>query len=196
MADEEDVVVVSINYRVSIFGFPGPPGQTQNVGLLDQRLGLEWARDNVEAFYGDPERITVFGQSAGGMSTDLIAYAYPDDPIAHAIIPQSGVITGTLPEVFSLVPVESNWYKASSNLGCGGEEAGEATIACMRSKSWQEIVAAIEPLQITALFRGFSPVPDNVFKNYASQGAAGQFAKIPVLTGTASDEAAFSSSSS
>ncbi|BDD56138.1 hypothetical protein MAP00_001612 [Monascus purpureus] len=61
----------------------------------------------------------------------------------------------------------------------------------MRSKSWQEIVAAIEPLQITALFSEFSPVPDNVFKNYASQGAAGQFAKIPVLTGTASDEAAF-----
>lgn len=55
------------SYRLNVFGFPGLPGMAQNVGLLDQRLAVEWARDNIAAFGGDPTRITLFGQSAGGM---------------------------------------------------------------------------------------------------------------------------------
>ena len=54
------------SYRVNVFGFPGLPGMAQNVGLLDQRLAIEWVRDNIAAFGGDPTRITIFGQSAGG----------------------------------------------------------------------------------------------------------------------------------
>lgn len=52
-ADEQDVVFVNFNYRLGIFGFPGAPGLTQNVGLLDQRMAVEWVRDNAEAFGGD-----------------------------------------------------------------------------------------------------------------------------------------------
>ena len=77
LADENDVVVVSVNYRVGIFGFPGAPGisnEARNPGLLDQRMGLEWVRDNIAAFGGDPNRIVVFGQSAGGASTDYLSY--------------------------------------------------------------------------------------------------------------------------
>ncbi|KAI3393956.1 hypothetical protein diail_3435 [Diaporthe ilicicola] len=95
LTDENDVVVVSSDYRVKIFGFPGAPGlQQQNVGLLDQRMALEGARDNVAAFGGDPSRITVSGQSAGGASTDHLSIMYPDDPIANGFIPQSGVASG------------------------------------------------------------------------------------------------------
>ena len=193
LADEEDVVVVSPNYRVSIFGFSGAPNQTQNVGLLDQRLALEWTRDNVEAFGGDPNRIIVFGQSAGSMTADLIPYAFPDDPIAHAIIPESGLITGFLPELFSssTFPVTSNWYAASKSLGCGGEEAGEATVECMKGKSTSDILKNIEPFQLTAIFSGFTPVFDNIYKNYATRGQAGEFAKIPMLTGHTSNEISF-----
>jgi len=57
LADENDVVVVSINYRLNIFGFSGAPGQPPNAGLWDQRLALEWVRDNAEAFGGDPSRL-------------------------------------------------------------------------------------------------------------------------------------------
>lgn len=49
-ADTEDVVIVSFNYRVNVFGFPGAPGITQNLGLLDQRLAVEWIRDNIVSY--------------------------------------------------------------------------------------------------------------------------------------------------
>lgn len=55
------------SYRINIFGFPGLPGMDQNVGLLDQRLAIEWTRKNIAAFGGDPNRITIFGESAGGI---------------------------------------------------------------------------------------------------------------------------------
>lgn len=64
IVDNQDVVVVSFNYRVSVFGFPGVPGVAgveQNPGLMDQRMAIEWVRDNIERFGGDPEKITIFG---------------------------------------------------------------------------------------------------------------------------------------
>lgn len=54
------------SYRVNVFGFPGLPGMDQNLGLLDQRLAVEWVQKNIAGFGGDPTRITIFGQSAGG----------------------------------------------------------------------------------------------------------------------------------
>ena len=67
-AAEQNVVIVSINYRLNIFGFPGAPGLRQNLGLLDQRLAIEWIRDDIHAFGGDPRRLVLFGHSAGGVS--------------------------------------------------------------------------------------------------------------------------------
>ena len=75
-AEQQDVVLVNFNYRLGIFGFSGAPGLTQNVGLLDQRLAVEWVRDNIAGFGGDPNRITIFGHSAGGASTDYYNYAW------------------------------------------------------------------------------------------------------------------------
>ncbi|WP_406063597.1 carboxylesterase family protein [Streptomyces sp. NBC_01077] len=68
LARDGDVVVVTFNYRVGIEGFGQIEGAPPNRGLLDQVAALEWVRDNVRAFGGDPERVTVFGQSAGGGS--------------------------------------------------------------------------------------------------------------------------------
>jgi carboxylesterase type B len=56
---------VTVNYRLNIFGFPGAPGETQNLGLRDQRAAVEWLRDNISGFGGDPEKITISGQSSG-----------------------------------------------------------------------------------------------------------------------------------
>ncbi len=64
LARRGDVVVVTINYRLGVFGFLG----TSNLGTLDQLSALEWVRDNIAAFGGDPANITVFGESAGGAS--------------------------------------------------------------------------------------------------------------------------------
>ncbi|WP_327287435.1 carboxylesterase/lipase family protein [Streptomyces sp. NBC_01198] len=68
LAREGGVVVVTFNYRVGIEGFAQIEGAPANRGLLDQVAALEWVRDNARAFGGDPDRVTVFGQSAGGGS--------------------------------------------------------------------------------------------------------------------------------
>ncbi|WP_285746594.1 carboxylesterase family protein [Lentzea sp. NBRC 105346] len=64
----DGVVLVTFNYRVGIEGFVQIPGAPANRGLLDQVAALEWVRDNIRAFGGDPDRVTIFGQSAGGGS--------------------------------------------------------------------------------------------------------------------------------
>ncbi|PGH10956.1 hypothetical protein AJ79_05202 [Helicocarpus griseus UAMH5409] len=193
-ADAQDVVVVTVNYRINIFGFPGAPGQTQNLGLLDQRLAVEWVRDNAKAFDGDPERITIFGQSAGSVAVDFWSYAWKEDPIVAGLISHSGT-------VFSF-PVNSeelatrHWYNASSLLGCGS--SGDV-MPCMRSKSAEEIkkaITEIPPPEGTSVARSqpvFQPTPDGivVFDDYENLSAAGKFAPIPYIVGHTDNEAGF-----
>ena len=76
------IVVVTMNYRLNMFGFlchpeitAENPDEPANFGLLDQRLAMEWVKDNIQAFGGDPDNITIGGQSAGGGSVlNHIAY--------------------------------------------------------------------------------------------------------------------------
>lgn len=86
----DGVVVVSVNYRLGAEGFLLLPGGTPNLGLLDQVAALTWVRDTVAAFGGDPDRVTVFGESAGAMSiATLLAMPAADGLIGRAIM-QSG----------------------------------------------------------------------------------------------------------
>jgi carboxylesterase type B len=88
--DNEDITLVSFNYRLNIFGQPNAPqfanaSQTQNFGLLDQRAAVEWVHDNIAQFGGDPERITIFGQSAGAVAVEAYSFAYPNDTIVKGL---------------------------------------------------------------------------------------------------------------
>ncbi|KAF2635669.1 alpha/beta-hydrolase [Massarina eburnea CBS 473.64] len=75
-ASLENIIVVSVNYRTNVFGFPISPAITnlteRNLGLLDQRAGLDWVQRNIAAFGGDPSRVTIFGQSAGAYAVDVL----------------------------------------------------------------------------------------------------------------------------
>lgn len=83
---EGDVVVVSVTYRVGIFGYLGPVGE-DNLGLRDQVLALRWVRDNIAVFGGNPDNVTAFGQSAGGHSVMSLMLCEPD--LMHRAIVQS-----------------------------------------------------------------------------------------------------------
>lgn len=187
LAALEDVVVVSFNYRLNIFGFPGHREGTYNLALLDQRLAIEWVRDNIEKFGGDSQRITLFGQSAGGASVDFQSYAYTEDPIASAFILQSGnIFSWSLPFQKSLV--NDAWYNTSRNLGCGDASSpGDEVLSCMRRKSPEEIYAAAPPAPISQVLGYFGPTADDVtvFSNYSERKPA----NVPILIGNNDFEA-------
>jgi para-nitrobenzyl esterase len=92
-----DVVVVTINYRLGIFGFAnlkeasgGRIPATGNEGLLDQAMALEWVQENIDMFGGDPNNVTILGESAGGMSIGALLALPEARGLFHKAIPQSG----------------------------------------------------------------------------------------------------------
>lgn len=93
LARRGDVVVVTINYRLGVFGFLdlGQPDLAEaNAGLLDQVAALAWVRDHIAAFGGDPADVTIFGESAGGMSVGTLLGCPAARGLFHKAIPQSG----------------------------------------------------------------------------------------------------------
>ena len=97
LAKKEDVVVVSVNHRLNIFGFlhladigGSKWRNSTNVGLQDLVATLEWIRDNIENFGGDPERVTIFGQSGGGGKTTTVMAMPSAEGLFHRSIAQSG----------------------------------------------------------------------------------------------------------
>uniref|UniRef100_A0A915ATG3 Carboxylesterase type B domain-containing protein n=2 Tax=Parascaris univalens TaxID=6257 RepID=A0A915ATG3_PARUN len=87
-----DVVVVTIQYRLGLLGFftTGDEICPGNLGLWDQTLALKWIQENVSAFNGDPNRVTVFGQSAGGASVDLLSLSPHSSHLFQQVIPMAG----------------------------------------------------------------------------------------------------------
>ena len=94
-----DLVVVTLNYRISAFGFLNANNKHQapnNVGLLDQRLAMEWVQQNIKQFGGDPQQVTLFGESAGGHSVGLHLISPDSFKLFRRAIMQSGVPTSHL----------------------------------------------------------------------------------------------------
>jgi para-nitrobenzyl esterase len=91
LARRGDVVVVTINYRLGALGFLDlAEDGDANAGLLDQIAALEWVRDNIARFGGDPGNVTIFGESAGGMSVGTLMGTPAARGLFHRAIPQSG----------------------------------------------------------------------------------------------------------
>lgn len=185
-------IVVTVNYRVNIFGFPNAPGlEEQNLGILDQRMALEWVRDNIGAFGGDAYAITQWGQSAGSMSTDVHAHAFYEDPIANAYFLMSGT-------VFSASAAEmtfSNFTFVAQHFGCnlGGKNSSATMLDCMRKIPYEEISEYVGQYgdSGTAPVLSFIPVVDEriVFSDYAGRANAGQVARLPVILSNTANEA-------
>src|SRR5262249_11157088 len=97
LVERGDVVLVTINYRLGVFGFLNLADiggrdyeASSNCGLLDQVAALEWVRDNIDRFGGDPNNVTVFGESAGGISICCLLAMARARGLFHRAIVQSG----------------------------------------------------------------------------------------------------------
>ncbi|KAL0955512.1 hypothetical protein HGRIS_001751 [Hohenbuehelia grisea] len=167
--------------RLSLFGYPhaaelAEAGQTQNLGLLDTRAAVEWLRNNVARFGGDPSKITLGGESVGGEMTNQYLSAFPRDPLIRGAIMQSADTSQPMWQLNDQIG------KIAADLSC---PTGRGQLDCLRSKSGLE-------LQRVLLLTGtqFQPVIDNitVFKDYVKQTKEGRTARIPLLVGTNKDE--------
>lgn len=159
--------------------------------MLDQRAAVEWVQNNIAAFGGDPNRITLFGQSAGAASIDFYTYAWTEDPIANAFIAESG----TSLAFSNPTPLNNTatWFNASMKLGCGGASVDvEQSIACVRTKNFTDVLAATTVSSpLAAVLGQFGPTVDNqvVFSDYDVRGPAGNFIQRPYLIGNNNYEA-------
>ncbi|KAK0613552.1 carboxylesterase [Immersiella caudata] len=188
LVDEDDVVVVTFNYRISIFGFPGNPSTPNNLGMLDHRLAVEWVHDNIANFGGDPNRITLFGQSAGAASVDYYSYAWAKDPIIHAVIPMSGTAIGFGQQTAENATIA--WFNLTARLGCGGaSDNHDAVFKCMVEKPAQEVANAVPVNFITDSDNSlaYGPAVDEklVFSDYFARKPAA----LPMLIGHTDFEA-------
>ena len=189
LAKRGGVVVVSFNYRLGPLGFLAHPALTAesphhasgNYGIMDQIAALEWVRKNIAAFGGDPGRITIFGQSAGGVSVCALMASPLATGLFHRAIVQSGSAPGNLHDRPAM---ESLGVEFARRLGAGDLQA-------MRAKSPGEVLAAAkkntggvgEGTQDHLSVDGYvlTDSPGKVF-------AAGRQHNVPLIAGTTKDE--------
>ena len=168
---------------MTIFGFPNSPAipiDQQNLGIRDQRAALEWLRANIEAFGGDPEKITLGGQSAGADSIAAMAYSYKSDPIARALLLESGQPLAAIGYTDS----SEEYYRVAKNVGCRNKSDSETELECMRRIPPHELRNGIsnKTLNLFGYPSGGSPMIDNVTifssEEYMKRGNDGEFARL------------------
>ncbi|KAE8259062.1 hypothetical protein A4X13_0g1275 [Tilletia indica] len=194
-----DIIVVSFNYRTNIFGFPQSPQIRKmdaaigfNRGLEDRDLVIQWVHNNIARFGGDPNRITLFGESAGGVSVDTWAFANANNPkpLVKGLIVQSGAVSGL---DLSLGDPNTNWSRPLSpwnqvanhpSVDCG-RTSDDAQLQCMQQVDFPVLLRAIDETNVN-----FGPSVDNklYFDDWVGRSALGQFAKVPMMMGTNADE--------
>ncbi|MGH8979417.1 MAG: carboxylesterase/lipase family protein, partial [Acidimicrobiales bacterium] len=200
LARRGDVVVVSVNYRLGALGFLAHPAlQTEdhdgygNWGLLDQIAALGWVRDHVADFGGDPQNVTVFGESAGAMSVaSLLAM-----PGARGLFRRAVVQSGP-PYVHSPARAAVAADALTQALGLGAAGLGAVGRAALEAVPADALVAAVSSIQRTTLLAGELPLPLLPVVDGATLPAApleelrgGGAAGVEVLIGTNRDEIAF-----
>jgi len=182
----EGVIVVTVNYRLGALGFLAHPALTAespdhasgNYGLMDQQAALRWVQDNIRKFRGDPGRVTIFGESAGGLSV----HSHLASPLAaglfHRAIVESGAYALSQP---SLSQAEALGTLFANLLGCTDQ-----TAACLRAAPVASVLAAFAATRVASV------IPDVdgkvLTQTVGAAFASGQFNRVPVIEGSNHDE--------
>ncbi|MDP8982735.1 MAG: carboxylesterase family protein [Acidobacteriota bacterium] len=191
----QGVVLVSINYRMGVFGFlahpalshESPNGVSGNYGILDMIAALQWVKRNIGAFGGDSGNVTIFGESAGGTAVCLLMVTPQSEGLFHKVIAESAA--------WMYNPVshlKQSWY-GRMPMEKFGEKLG-ADLTALRSKSTAEILKMIGPPDMTgdSTDRGeaYMPVVDGWLlpDDPAVLFSSGKFHNAALIAGTNADE--------
>ncbi|KAF2816932.1 putative extracellular lipase [Mytilinidion resinicola] len=193
------IVFVAVNYRVGGFGFlPGAEilaDGSANLGLLDQRLGLQWVADNIAAFGGDPDKVTIWGESAGAISVlDQMALydgdnTYKGKPLFRAGIMDSGSVVPADP-----VDCPKGQVVYDTVVKAAGCSSSSDTLACLREVDYTTLLNAANSvpgiLSYNSVSLSYLPRPDGSALTASPETliAAGKYAKVPFIVGDQEDE--------
>ncbi|HSS60149.1 MAG TPA: carboxylesterase family protein [Candidatus Limnocylindrales bacterium] len=179
---QNGLVVVTINYRLGALGFlahpalaSAPGGPAGNYGLMDQQAALRWVQRNISRFGGDPENVTIAGQSAGalGVLVHLIS------PGSRGLFDRAIVQSGSFAlNQLSLAQGEAFGQFFAANVGCGDQSA-----ACLRSVPVSTLTDKFPGAAIPGIVDGAV-----VQESFGTALAAGRFARVPVINGITHDE--------
>uniref|UniRef100_H0WUI4 Carboxylic ester hydrolase n=1 Tax=Otolemur garnettii TaxID=30611 RepID=H0WUI4_OTOGA len=182
LAAFEDVVVVTVQYRLGVLGFfsTGDKYATGNWGFLDQVAALRWVQQNIAHFGGNPDRVTIFGESAGGISVSLHVVSPMSQGLFHGAIMESGV--ALLPSL--MVSSSDKFSMMVANLSACDQVDSEALVGCLRGKSEEEILA------ISKAFKFIPSVVDGSFlpKHPEELLASADFQPVSSIIGVNNDE--------
>jgi para-nitrobenzyl esterase len=178
----DGVVLVSINYRLGPFGYFAHPALTQaakpgeplgNYGLMDQIAALEWVQRNIRAFGGDPKNVTVFGESAGGMSTLAVLATPKAKGLYQKAVVQSGL----------------GWFEPLT-LAQKGKQSAEALQKAGITAATAAELRAIPMEKLTPVSMNYAPFTDGrLMTETATQALArGRFDDVPLIIGWNSGE--------
>lgn len=201
VAQGKPMILVAVNYRLGAFGFLGGSEAladgAANLGLLDQRMGLEWVADNIAAFGGDPHAVTIWGESSGSISVfDQLALfdgnnTYKGRPLFRGAIMDSGSITPTEP--VNGVKAQGIFDTVVEAAGCASA-ADSAKLECLRGVDYDTFVNASNSvpayLGYDSLAFSYAPRPDGRILTASPEDLArtGKYAAVPMIIGNQENE--------
>ena len=179
---QEGVVVVTINYRLGALGFLAHPalasqpgGPAGNYGFMDQQAALRWVQRNIRRLGGDPENVTIAGQSAGALSV----LAHLISPGSRGLFDKAIVQSGSFAlKQESLARGEAFGQAFATSVGCADQSA-----ACLRSRAVSTLRDKFPAAAIPGIVDGAV-----IKESFGTALAAGRFARVPVLNGITHDE--------
>lgn len=185
---DKNIVLVTINYRVGIFGFftTGDKASPGNYGLKDQVLALKWIQDNIKSFGGDPMNVTIFGESAGAASVSYHAISPLSDGLFQKYIIQSGSFLS--PWAYQSKEELKSYVRGIAAVLFCPLIFSERFVNCMRRKSVRQLMATSSLFPIISWTPTDEPDIEGAFINDNPANLMNRMKDLPFMSGVTADE--------